>query len=378
MDRTAAPAPTTTPIPIRERLLAWKEILETANPPVSRPLDTVGKWLVITRAAVFPMTIWSGLIGGLLAVEANRVSGGAPVDWSLFLIAVVGLVLAHAANNMINDYFDTTGGIDTDDYVRALYAPHPILAGWVTKRQLEVAILIVNAMGAAIMLYLALVRGPLIIAFALAGLFVSVFYVAPPIRLKHHGLGEPGVFVVWGPLMIGGTFLAATGTIPGWVLLVSVPYALIVTAVLFGKHIDKIEADSKLGVHTLPVILGEARARVVGQWLMILFYPLTIAAVLAGLIGPWVLLDPARRATSGDGAGGVPPGQAGWPATRPRAGLAAVVRRVCVRPHAPRGRAADARPAAERDPADPPAAALAIGPAVWARWEPLANGVGPT
>ncbi len=74
---------------------------------------------------------------------------------------------------MINDYFDTTGGVDTDDYVRALYAPHPILSGWVTKRQLEAAILIVNAIGAAIMLYLAAVRGPLIIAFALAGLFVS-------------------------------------------------------------------------------------------------------------------------------------------------------------------------------------------------------------
>jgi 1,4-dihydroxy-2-naphthoate octaprenyltransferase len=291
MDRTAAPAPTsTTPIPIRERLLAWKEILETANPPASRPLDTVGKWLVITRAAVFPMTIWSGLIGGLLAVEANRVGGGAPVDWGLFMIAVVGLVLAHAANNMINDYFDTTGGIDTEGYVRALYAPHPILSGWVTKRQLEVAILLVNAIGAGIMLYLAAVRGPLIIVFALAGLFVSVFYVAPPIRLKYHGLGEPGVFVVWGPLMIGGTFLAATGTIPGWVLLVSIPYALIVTAVLFGKHIDKIEADSKLGVRTLPVILGEARARVVGRWLMILFYPLTLLAVLVGWIGPWALL----------------------------------------------------------------------------------------
>ena len=33
------------------------------------------------------------------------------------------------------------------------------------------------------------------------------------------------------------------------------------TTVLFGKHIDKIEADTKLGVRTLPVILGEARAR---------------------------------------------------------------------------------------------------------------------
>ncbi len=284
------PATVIAPISLRDRLLAWKEICETANPPATRPLDTVGKWLVITRAAVFPMTIWSGMIGGLLAVEAARTSAGAPVDWGLFLIAVVGLVVAHAANNMINDYFDTSNGIDTDDYVRALYAPHPILAGWVTRRQLAAAILIVNAIGAVLMLYLASVRGPLIIAFALGGLFVSVFYVAPPIRLKHHGLGEPGVLLVWGPLMIGGTFLAATGTVPAWVLLVSLPYALLVTSVLFGKHIDKIQADTKLGVRTMPVILGEARARTIGQWLMILFYPLTLAVVLAGIIGPWVLI----------------------------------------------------------------------------------------
>jgi len=90
--------------------------------------------------------------------------------------------------------------------------------------------------------------------------------------------------------MVGGTYLAATGTVAPWVLLVSVPYALLVTSVLFGKHIDKIDADSTLGVRTLPVILGEARARVVGRWLMILFYPLTLAIVAAGIIGPWVLL----------------------------------------------------------------------------------------
>jgi 1,4-dihydroxy-2-naphthoate octaprenyltransferase len=290
MDRATPETAPALPIPIRERLLAWKEILETANAPSTRPLDSIGKWLVITRAAVFPMTIWSGLIGGLLAVEAARTGGGAPVDWGLFLLSVVGLVVAHAANNMINDYFYTSSGIDTEGYVRALYAPHPILAGWVTKRQLEIAILAANAVGAVIMLYLAAVRGPLIIAFALAGLFVSVFYVAPPIRLKHHGLGEPGVFVVWGPLMVGGTFLAATGTIAPWVLLVSVPYALLVTAVLFGKHIDKIDADTRLGVRTLPVILGESRARSVGSLLMIAFYPLTIASALVGLVGPWVLI----------------------------------------------------------------------------------------
>jgi 1,4-dihydroxy-2-naphthoate octaprenyltransferase len=310
-------------IPLRERLLAWKEILETANPPAERPLDTVGKWLVITRAAVFPMTIWSGLIGGLLAVETARVAGGVSVDWGLFALAVVGLVLAHAANNMINDYFDTTGGVDTDGYVRALYAPHPILSGWVTKRRLAAAILAVNVIDLAIMLVLAVARGPLIVAFALGGLFVSVFYVAPPIRLKHHGLGEPGVFLVWGPLMVGGTYLAATGTVEPWVLVVSIPYALIVTAVLFGKHIDKIEADAKLGVRTMPVILGEARARRVGQALMILFYPLVALAAVIGLVGPWVLLvalglprlASVLRVYDAPKPAGPPPGypERGWP-----------------------------------------------------------------
>ena len=37
------------------------------------------------------------------------------------------------------------------------------------------------------------------------------------------------------------------------------------------------------------MILGESRARTVGAWLMIAFYPLTVLAVIVGLLGPWVL-----------------------------------------------------------------------------------------
>ncbi|HSL32435.1 MAG TPA: prenyltransferase, partial [Candidatus Limnocylindrales bacterium] len=258
---TTGPAVAVAPAPLG-RLATWRYVFNTANLPegMTRP-DAISKWLVITRAAVFSMTATSGLIGGLLAVGAARLTGEVAVDWGLLVLAVVGLVVAHAANNMINDYFDLEGGVDTDDYVRALYAPHPILSGWVTKRQLGAAILLVNAIDLAIMLYLTWVRGPLVIAFALAGLFISVFYVAPPIRLKHIGLGEPGVFIVWGPLMVVGTFFVATGAIPGWVWIASLPYAILVTTVLFGKHIDKIVADTKKGVRTLPVILGEQRAR---------------------------------------------------------------------------------------------------------------------
>src|SRR4029450_10896911 len=288
---TAQPSTNVTPsgaaLPVpKGRLATWRYVFNTANLPegMTHP-DAISKWLVITRAAVFSMTATPGVIGGLLAVGAARLTGEVSVDWLLLILAVVGLVVAHAANNMINDYFDLEGGVDTDDYVRALYAPHPILSGWVTKRQLGTAILIANPIPPAIMLSLTWVRGPLVIAFALAGLFISVFYVAPPIRLKHHGLGEPGVFLVWGPLMVVGTFFVAPGAIPAWTWIASLPYAILVTTVLFGKHIDKIVADTKKGVRTLPVILGERRARDVARVLMIAFYPIVVGAVLVGRRG---------------------------------------------------------------------------------------------
>ena len=271
---------------LARRFTTWRYLMNHPNLPAGVEMDGVSKWLIITRATVFSMTATSGLIGGLLAIGTVGVS----VNYWYLALSVIGLVIAHASNNMINDYFDLEGGVDTDEYVRALYAPHPILSGWLSKAQLRNAILLMNLLDLAILVFLVSVRGPWVAAFALSGLFISVFYVAPPIKLKHRGLGEPGVFVVWGPLMIAGTYFVATGVLPGWVWIASLPYAILVTTVLFGKHIDKISADTAKGIHTLPVILGEARARRVAQGLMIAFYPIVIGSALVGWIGPFVML----------------------------------------------------------------------------------------
>ena len=271
---------------VQSRVQNWADVLRTQNLSPGREMDLVSRWLLITRASVFPMTITSGVIGGLLAV-----AGPAPVQahWLYFFEALLGLVLAHAANNMINDYFDLTGGVDSDEYVRGQYAPHPILSGLISKPGLIAAIAVVNGIDLAILLHLTSVWGWPVVAFALSGLFISVFYVAPPIRLKHIGLGEPGVFLVWGPLMIAGTFFVTTGEAPLWVFAASLPYALLVTTVLFGKHIDKIEADGAKGIRTLPVILGEARARRVAQGLMVAFFAVMLALVGAGVLSVWTL-----------------------------------------------------------------------------------------
>ena len=262
----------------------WREVLTTSNLSTDKPVDFISRWLILTRAAVFPMTLTSGLIGGLLA------AGDPAVNWGYFAVALLGLLAAHASNNLMNDYFDLAAGVDESDSPRALYAPHPVLAGWITRAGLLRAIAVFNALGALVLLYLFAVRGWPVIALAAAGLFVSVFYVAPPLRLKHHGLGEPGVFVVWGPLMIGGCYYVATGELPAWVWIASLPYGILVTTVLIGKHVDKLEHDSRKGIHTLPVLIGESAALALNRLLMLAFYGVVVALVMSRAVGPWTLL----------------------------------------------------------------------------------------
>lgn len=272
-----------TEVKSRSRVSSWAYALRTTNPPPDAAVDTVTRWLVITRAAVLPMTLVSGLVAALLAI------GEPGLDWRLLVLSLVGITLAHIANNLMNDLFDTQVGTDSSNYPRALYAPHPVLSGLVSRRTLVISILLVNVADLAILVVLTVARGWPVLAFALAGFALSVAYTAPPLRLKKRGLGEPDVLVVWGPLMVCGTYYSAVGHV-GWdIVLASLPYGLLSTTVLMGKHIDKIPFDAPLGIHTLPVILGERRARVVTLGMMVGFYVLIAVAVAFGAM-PWPAL----------------------------------------------------------------------------------------
>jgi 1,4-dihydroxy-2-naphthoate polyprenyltransferase len=270
------------PIASSSRLARWRHALSTVNPP-SGELDSVSKWLVITRAGVLPMTLTAGAVAGLLAVRHHDFALG----W--FVLAFVGIVLAHVSNNLVNDLFDVDTGLDAEDYPRALYAPHPILSGMIDREGLVRAAVAVSVADLVILAVLVGARGLVVLAFGVAGIVLNVAYTAPPLRLKQRGLGELDVLLVWGPLMIAGTYYAAVGSVPWQVWPASIPYGLLCTAVLMGKHVDKLPWDQAAGVRTLPVILGERRARRLTEGLMIGFYVVVAVCVLVGAL-PWPAL----------------------------------------------------------------------------------------
>lgn len=262
-------------------LKRWKLVIDSCNFPDVEKADSITKWLVISRSCVFSMTLTSGLIGVMLAAENFS------VNWGLALLAVLGLIIAHAANNIINDWIDVRTGVDTEDYPRAQYSVHPLLGGLTTPNGLLTAFFILTLTDAALMVYLASAVSPLIYTFAISGFVLSVTYTG---ILKRLGLGELTALVVWGPLMIAGTAYVASGQLSPNIWWATLPYGLIVASVLVGKHIDKIEADIGVGVRSIPVILGEKRSLALNKVIFVVFYLLIITLVALRLTGPWILL----------------------------------------------------------------------------------------
>jgi 1,4-dihydroxy-2-naphthoate octaprenyltransferase len=244
-------------------------------------LDVVSKWLIATRSAVLIMTFISAAIAGIFAFRDGNFHFG---PW---LLMTFGLLMAHATNNLMNDYIDYRRGVDKNNYFRAQYGPQPLEHGLMSQRELltyaAVTGLIALAAG-AVLVYL---RGPLALLLLALGAVFVLFYTWP---LKYIGLGELTVLVVWGPLMIGGGYYVVTGQWSWTVVLASLSYALGPTTVIFGKHIDKYVEDKAKGIHTLPVIIGEHAARYAALGMMALQYLLVIYLVITGFFTPVMLL----------------------------------------------------------------------------------------
>ncbi len=264
---TTTTRPAVKPFPPR----LWAQALYTIPRIDLAEVDPITRWLVLSRASVVVMTATSAVIGGLLALRDDV------FDAPLLILTAIGLVLAHAGSNLVNDFWDFHRGADTEDSPRVNDGPHPLTDESAQRRSFVGITLALLAVAAAIGIYLTVVAGPLLLAFALTGAFVLLLYSGGPLPLKYFGLGEIAVFIVWGPLMIGGAYYVMAESLPAWVVLASIPYALGVTTVLFGKHLDKLAFDTEHGIRTLPMLLGEARARRLTQLLSLAMYASVIA-----------------------------------------------------------------------------------------------------
>lgn len=227
----------------------------------------------MVRAPVLVMTLSSALAGVLLALNSVSIA----ID--VACITVVGLLLAHATNNLVNDWVDHISGVDKDNYFRSRYGTHVLEEQLLSVAGMALVTFLTGGLAllCGVYIWFATEGGVEITALIVAGAVLVLFYTWP---LKHFALGEVAVFLVWGPLMTAGTCFVLTTELTWEVFWVSLLVGMGPTLVILGKHIDKLQEDQQKSVKTLPVVLGSERALFLTRMLLSALWVLFAIVVL--------------------------------------------------------------------------------------------------
>lgn len=225
------------------------------------------------------------LVPSLLGAAVARYQTGS-FSWSLLLITLTGLCLAHAGTNMANDYYDYLSG---NDVINTNYSPfnggtRVIVEGLLRPEQVLRASLLCYALAVLTGIYLAWLRGAPVLVFMLIGLICSFFYSADPVRLAHHGVGEIFVGLNFGPMIVLGSYYVQTQQVSWLPFLASLPVGLLIAAVLYINQYPDLEADRAVGKNNLVVRWGTERALPGYYALLAGPYAIVLASVYLGLM----------------------------------------------------------------------------------------------
>jgi 1,4-dihydroxy-2-naphthoate octaprenyltransferase len=203
------------------------------------------------------------------------------------LAALLVALLLQIGSNVANDVYDFERGTDTPD---RLGPTRVTQAGLLTPAQVKRGMWVIFALAASCGLYLAWLRGPVVIAIGLAAILSAIAYTGGPFPLGYYGLGDVFVFIFFGLAAVAGTYFVQAGSVTPAAWWMSVPVGLIITDILAVNNLRDIENDRKAGKRTLAVRLGERGTQIEYVACMVAAYLVIPVAAALGLISWWALL----------------------------------------------------------------------------------------
>ena len=239
-----------------------------------------GAWEVV-RPFSFTASVLPVSVGGAIALSQGR------MHWPLFIAALLGALGLHIGTNVINEIYDVRHGIDSITSPRMSMA---ILKGRISERDAFVVAWSGFILALLMGIFLVLHRGWPIVVLGLIGFVGGYFYTAPPFQYKYRALGLPLVFLLMGPLMVGGSYFAVTGTFDPNALIVSLPVGLLVTAILHGNEWRDVAEDTRHGFTTFSAQVGRETAAWVYVMLILGAYVAVGLAVMLGALPTLALL----------------------------------------------------------------------------------------
>ena len=205
----------------------------------------------------------------------------------LLLAMLVASTLIQAATNMFNEYFDYVRGLDTVDSVG--------IAGAITQdgvRPKTILRIAVASLVVATLLgvYICALSSWWVAAMGVLSMLIGYLYTGGPYPIAATPFGE----IFAGGFMGSGIILLSCFIqqkfVNGYDVLVSIPLAILIGAILTSNNIRDLEGDRNNGRRTLAILLGHDMAVQFLACALAAANLWMVALVAVGTLSPWTLL----------------------------------------------------------------------------------------
>ncbi len=266
-------------------------------------MTTIKKWFANARDVSVAQSLLPAVLAVVLAVSSPAFC------WWAAVLAIVGVVAAHMGMNLADDYFDYRVDMLSDREkvtrrgFRAMLVKYPYLTdGSETPASLlrAIAVFFLAALLDGLAIFILRTRqfgfatptGSWILpAIVLLAALLGIFYSAPPLKLGYRGWGEWVIGIIFGPLLMTGTYYAAAGTVDPLILWISIPVGLLVLNILYTHSFVERESDAASNKMTFARLLRTDSACLTASYIFnFLPFALIVTAVALGYIHPLYLL----------------------------------------------------------------------------------------
>jgi len=233
-------------------------------------------WFMETRPQFLVLSLALVLLGTAMSWNEGH------FDWIRFVLTTIGLVLAHAAVNILNDYFDYKSGIDLETNQTPFSGGSKIIPnGLMSPGKAYAFGLGCMAVALPIGIYLASVSGWQLLPLIIVGGVVIYFYTS---YLTKWLVGEFWAGLGLGTLPVLGTYFVQTGSYGLGALVAALAPGFLTANLLFLNEFPDVEADRRGGRFHLVIALGTRKAGLLYAGLMAMTYMSIIVGVVLQLM----------------------------------------------------------------------------------------------
>ena len=239
-------------------------------------------WVQAVRLFATPASIVPIIVGAALSLYYSE-----QINWSLFPVVLICGILVHFGSNLVSEYYDYKKGVDKEYtygssrvLVESLMEPTEVLNGG----------LVLLIIGGGLGLILVYMRGYPMLLLGLVGVLGGYLYSAPPFSYKYYGFGDIMIFLLFGPLMVIGTYLALTGNYMYELWIISIPVGCLVCSILQANNHRDITHDTEAGVKSVSSIIGHTFSKFEYFTIVIASYISILAMVIFEMIPVYTLI----------------------------------------------------------------------------------------